>query len=331
METIRTYLDNMFASLPKTEEVVRMKESLFSDMADHYDALKQEGRSEHEAIATVIGEFGNFDELLAELNLSSDCIADAPQKSSGLPLVSEEEARQFLADNKKYSRRIAWGVFLCIVSPLLLIASEWIAFFGRLITDDVAALGLIWLFLCVAAAVAMFIHSGICMNRYRYMEEALELSPSLAAILRQEYEDFTPAYTRDIVLGVTLCILGPMILVVSAVLFDGRMISELYITLIVDLMLVMIAVAVFLFIRSCSRRGAYQKLLQIEEYTVSRKKNSGATGAVASVVFPLAAVAYLACGFIGDLWDSAWVIFPLVGICYGAFCGIYNYLKREEA
>ena len=37
---IRTYLDNIFASLPKTEQAARMKEEMYCSMLDKYNGLR---------------------------------------------------------------------------------------------------------------------------------------------------------------------------------------------------------------------------------------------------------------------------------------------------
>ena len=69
METIRTYLENLFAQLPETPELVRLRDDMLRTMEDKYEELKSEGKSENEAVGIVISEFGNIDELLAELDL----------------------------------------------------------------------------------------------------------------------------------------------------------------------------------------------------------------------------------------------------------------------
>ncbi|MEG2642079.1 MAG: permease prefix domain 1-containing protein, partial [Eubacterium sp.] len=63
METLLNYLDNLFASLPDTEDVRRAKADLQDSMEERYNELKAAGKSENEAIGTVISEFGNIDEL----------------------------------------------------------------------------------------------------------------------------------------------------------------------------------------------------------------------------------------------------------------------------
>ena len=67
METIRNYLETMFAKLPNTFEVQKAKNELWQMMEDKYTELIREGRTENEAIGIVISEFGNLDELAEDL------------------------------------------------------------------------------------------------------------------------------------------------------------------------------------------------------------------------------------------------------------------------
>ena len=57
METIKSYLETMFANMPDTPEVIRAKSELFGMMEDKYNELISEGKSENEAVGTVISEF----------------------------------------------------------------------------------------------------------------------------------------------------------------------------------------------------------------------------------------------------------------------------------
>ena len=69
METIKTYLENMFSGLPDTPEVRKARYELEQMMEDKYSELKSSGKSENEAIGIVISEFGNLDELAESLGL----------------------------------------------------------------------------------------------------------------------------------------------------------------------------------------------------------------------------------------------------------------------
>ena len=71
METIKRYLESMFENLPRTLEVMRAKEELYSMMEYKYTELINEGKKENEAISIVISEFGNLDELAENLELTS--------------------------------------------------------------------------------------------------------------------------------------------------------------------------------------------------------------------------------------------------------------------
>ena len=69
METIKNYLETMFANLPDTEETRRAKSELFSMMEDKYNELKAQGMAENAIVGTIITEFGNIDELKESLDL----------------------------------------------------------------------------------------------------------------------------------------------------------------------------------------------------------------------------------------------------------------------
>lgn len=64
MDTIRSYVEGMFTSLPKTPEMEQLKDEILANMEDKYNELKARGCSENEAIGSVISDFGNIDELV---------------------------------------------------------------------------------------------------------------------------------------------------------------------------------------------------------------------------------------------------------------------------
>ena len=96
MEAIKTYIENMFSTLPHTEEIERLKEELLSNMEEKYLELKDEGKSENEAIGIVISEFGNIDELLNELDI------EIPEERAENTL-SKKTMLQYLEDKKRTS------------------------------------------------------------------------------------------------------------------------------------------------------------------------------------------------------------------------------------
>jgi hypothetical protein len=75
MEAIKSYLNNMFKNMSSTQEVVRAKEELPQMMEDKYTELRQQGKTENEAVGAVISEFGNLEELAPQLGIAPQVTA----------------------------------------------------------------------------------------------------------------------------------------------------------------------------------------------------------------------------------------------------------------
>jgi hypothetical protein len=75
MEAIKSYLNNMFTNMSSTQEVVRAKEELLQMMEDKYTELRQQGKTENEAVGAVISEFGNLEELAPQLGIAPQVTA----------------------------------------------------------------------------------------------------------------------------------------------------------------------------------------------------------------------------------------------------------------
>ncbi len=323
METIRTYLDNLFASLPKTAKLMELKNNILANMEDKYNELKSQGKTENEAIGIVISEFGNIDELVSELGIHKN--VEGPQE----PLVTREEVDGYLNVKRVMGIQIGLGVFLCILAPAVLILLAALVGDGVIftnVTGNAANLpGLIALFLMITAAVGIFIYSGMNFERYKYMEEGVQLPFEVETSLRQKYQSFNPTFYLCIIVGVCLIILSPVTLFGASLLGEGA--AEYG----VCIMLAIIACSVFLFITAGSIRESYEKLLKIGDSAHKRtKKEDKVIGAVASAVWPLAVVVFLFCGFIYNLWYIAWIVFPIVGILFGAFSAVYSIITDKE-
>ena len=111
MESIRNYLDNVFASVPNTEAVARVKAELLANMEDKYRELIEGGASENEAAGRVFTDFGNIDELFAELGIAHGA-GENTIGQGDMPVVST------VADTKpgRWKRSL-----LCFLSIFLLV------------------------------------------------------------------------------------------------------------------------------------------------------------------------------------------------------------------
>jgi hypothetical protein len=323
METIKNYLDNMFARLPKTNDIVKIKIDLLANMEDKYNELKSQGKSENEAVGIVISEFGNIDELMNELGI--ECGSEAERKL----ILTEEEVKGFFEVSKKAGKFIGIGVALCIISPALLIFINLLVgdgLLGRISRGAGDVLGLIPLFLLVAIGVSLFIYSDTLMKKYKYLEEDFELPVYLKTSIQQKSDAFTPAFTLSLVVGVVLCILSPVTLFITSIISDRASSYG------VVLLLFIVAIAVYIFISFGTIKGYYNKLLKLEEYSREaklRKKENKVIGAVAAIVWPIATCIFLVTGFVYQLWHINWIIFAITGILFGMFSGAYSIIKGD--
>ncbi len=321
METIKNYLDNLFAGLPKTAKVLELKNNILANMEDKYNELKYQGKTENEAIGIVISEFGNIDELVSELGIYQD------SRSPSQPLVTPQEVDGYLRVKKINGLQVGIGVFLCILAPALLILSSSLIDNGLLfngLTGDAAYIpGLISLLLLIAVAVGIFIYSGMNFERYKFMEEGIQLPMGTEANLRRRYEAFNPTYYLCVIVGVCLLIVSPASLFITSVIGGN---AEDYGVVI---LLIIVAIAVFLFISAGSVRESYEKLLQIGD-SAPKKKEDKVIGAVAACVWPLAVAIFLFLGFVYGLWYIAWVIFPITGILFGMFSAVYSIITNKD-
>ena len=154
MSKISTYVENVFASLPKTEQAEDVKLHIIESMEDKYDALCAEGKSENEALGEVLGDFGSIDELREALGGTAPCPAE-----EDTAFTAEYEAWR-----KTFAAAIALGVGLCIAACAVIILTENIPF--------LSTLGEIVFLLIVALAVFIFIYFGIRNGKYEERKAA---------------------------------------------------------------------------------------------------------------------------------------------------------------
>lgn len=131
MDTLRNYVDSIFADLPKTAEMLRQKQELLDRMQQRFDQLKAEGKSEHEAIGMVFAELGDVDAIrdAAAAGVSASTVgADFSGSVNGEQPVylSAEDVDAYLAHRHGFAWAMATGVFLCIMGPASLFLGQYV-------------------------------------------------------------------------------------------------------------------------------------------------------------------------------------------------------------
>ncbi len=246
METIRNYLKTMFASLPDTPEVRRAYEELAAMMEDKYTELIAEGRSENEAVGTVISEFGNLEELAQTLGIeeylrgaqtgtnrgaqagtnggtgfgAKDRRAKSADTSgteqhedatweadSGIRVLSFGEVCDYLSVGSFAAMLKCVGIFLCITSVT-----------GPILLDDLGEgqlsgimenFGTALFFVFIAAAVACFLLSGSYKKPWKFIKtDPLELDQEANNVIAEQEEINEKENPRRRILGIVLIILS---------------------------------------------------------------------------------------------------------------------------
>jgi len=344
METIRTYLENMFMNLPVITEVTRAKEELLQMMEDKYNELKVSGRTENEAVGIVISEFGNLEEIAVELGIdsylenataqSNSTYAEEAQSDEAEREISLEEAQEYMERNMHFGRRIGFGVTLCVWSPILIIIWSFLSnMLGEFFEKSAMGIGVAVLLIMVAIGVVMLVFAGIGAEEYDYLKtERFKIAREAEDYVALEEESYNGVFNVSIAVGVGLCIISVIPVVASGVLFqegDMRMGTG------VAGLLFLVGIAVFLFIQAGIRKEGFNILQQRGEYSYSKKlkksqkeREERIMEIIGSFYWPIITCAYLLYSFRTGRWGTSWVIWPIAGILFGAISGIINGIVR---
>lgn len=162
---IQIYVENSFASLPRTKEVAEVKMNIIESMEERYEALLKEGKNENEAFGAVISEFGSMEEIRQELGISEDQTSTDTSfaEGAGSAQIPEELLRGYEAFRNRFAIAITAGVLCCILAIVMQQIFE--AIFGD------SFLAIVIFFLFVAAGVGLFVYFGM---QKSYWEEQLE-------------------------------------------------------------------------------------------------------------------------------------------------------------
>ncbi len=267
--------------------------------------------------------------------LLKDEIENAPEAApvdngleESMRTVSIEEANEFLQYNEKATSTVSTGVMICIMSPILLIILSGLAEAGRIAaSEDTASIGgTAILLIMIAAAVAMFVMTGMRGKKYEYLEKLnIDTEYGVSGMVRERRDRYAETHRRLLIIGIVLCILSAVPLLLTQVIFPGNETGMAQI-LDVALLLAMVAVGVKLSVLTCSRHGAFDKLLEEGDYTRLEKK----VGKYDGIFWSIALAIYLSWSFIGGRWDLTWIVWPIAGVTFAAYREILKAVERRK-
>lgn len=144
---IRQYIDSAFADVPQTNKIDELKEELYANLSDKYNEKIAKGKTEQEAYDIAISSIGEISELVASARepYSISHIARKWQKRSAIITA------------------ISIMLYITCLIPVLLFPEG--TKFGYL--------GIIAMFLMIAAATGMLIYSGMTRPRYSRADDTI--------------------------------------------------------------------------------------------------------------------------------------------------------------
>ena len=244
--------------------------------------------------------------------------------------VEMEEANDFLRTRIVASARIALGVALCILSPIVLILLEVAQEYGLLaLTENQATgIGAVVLFLCIGAALPLFITSGIRLSQYDALEkQALDTAYGVDGMVRERRDQYAPTHTRLLVLGIVLCVLSVLPIFLMLLFFGDD--NDFAMTCGAAALLAIVAAGVYMIVRTCVRQAGYGILLQDGEYSPVRKAENRRNEPISAVYWALALAIYLAWSFITMQWQTTWIVWPIAGVLYGVVEAVLRLTRKN--
>ena len=312
MEAIKTYLDNVFTAFPQTDRVLTLKREMLAGMEEKYNELKEEGKSEHEAIGSVIANFGSIDEIAEELGT----LQGISEPESGIKL-SAGEVYAYLEQMRKSSIWIGIGVWLVMagICAMLLITSLTGSLNGAA-EDTISAVGVVVLLVMIAIAVPVFIVNGLRIDQYKHFNEhKILLDVQTQADLEQRRTQYNTMFIAKLSIGVALIILA-----VGAFVLLGTLEYQ-FLSLV--LLLFIVGFSAFLFVTAGMGKSAFDVVLGKGDYADKARnvKAEKVIGTVSSVYWPAMVAVYLLWSIVWDAWSISWVIWPVAGVLFGGIAG----------
>lgn len=272
METIKNYLETMFANLPDTEETRRAKSELFSMMEDKYNELKAQGMAENAIVGTIITEFGNIDELKESIGLGKEpapvttvaTIENVRYENTDKRLLTIDEASDYAMDSAFSTFVFGLGVFFCILSPAgPVIFSGFEDIFGKNpVTNFLSSFGVGFLFLSVAIGVGLILLSGTKRKGWEFLDEGnCGLEIETEEFVKKELKENNSSQHFMFAIGVMCCICS----VIPVTVFGAMKIKALSNAIGPSLIFVLVGIGVFFILNSGRKTSAYEKLLSLEE------------------------------------------------------------------
>lgn len=255
--------------------------------------------------------------------------ADLGIDEKPIRIISMETANVYLELLQNISSKIALGVSLCILSPIMLISLTGLSDNddGMIFSVEAAAgIGATILLLMIAVAVAIFIIYGRKMEVYDFLKkEPIELDYGVKEWVEKRKSGYEAEHSRNVVLGIVICIISAVPIIVLSVSDKNGMLTIVG----VNLCFILVSIGVYLLVSTGILYDGFQRLLEEGDYTRSNKNENKRNDVIDKIYWCSVTAIYLGWSFITMNWGKTWIVWPIAGALYGAVIGISSVIRKH--
>ena len=256
-----------------------------------------------------------------DLSQGARTISDPPAETNE-PKGEKTSKIGYNAHMNMFARNISLGVFLILLGVALCVA---ITGTSTTFTGETAALleffGVAALLLCIAAAVFIFVLSGLKHERFKKNHPVV-----ISDYCKDEKERFDNRFTPAVACLVSAIIVDVIFLVAFAFLIDNGFIAYTDITTASCAVVAAFLLMLGAIIGGLVFFGIQKSKFDLSEYDKETGKDIGGhesrrskiASAIDGAIMMIATILFLVLGFIWNLWHPGWIVFPVGGI----LCGI---------
>lgn len=252
-------------------------------------------------------------------NVTTDFLLKDEIEEFGEILVDEKsdkhyiklsDATNYLHLMKSLSPKLAFSVFLCIISPIALIM------LGAFCENEElgCGIGLVILIGLVSIAVVNFIMYGAKVKEYEFLEkEKIETEYGVVGVVKERKKEFNDTYQRLMTIGVILCIFSVVPPFISLCINNDSLAIVS-----VGLLLFIVSVGVYLLVYARNYQSAIERLLEEGDYSPKKKEKKDLISLV-TVSYWLLVTAIFLFMILGPFSDYSknWIIWPIAGVLFG--------------
>lgn len=244
--------------------------------------------------------------------------------------VTLEEANDFLRIQEAGSKLIALAVSLFILSPIVLLILGQISESNpNFMNENVASgIGLIVLFIFVAAGVALLIVGGNQSEKYDFLDkEVIETAYGVRGLAKEKQENYRDTYNKLNLTGIMLCVTSVIPIFIGAIIDEK---NDILSVIMLAVTLLLIAIGVYFLVQADVRWKSYEKLLKEGNYTKVKKANSSLKITVYTSFWSISTAIYLLYSFLTNAWKISWIVLLIAGVLFPIVITITNLLSKKN-